>query len=103
EDGIRDFHVTGVQTCALPILLLVFAIVVLGAGWALAQTDAETPVLGVRVEDDPAGALVTTVVTGSPADAAGIEVGDIVTALDGEIGRASCRERGEGWGGGGAV
>jgi len=20
EDGIRDFHVTGVQTCALPIL-----------------------------------------------------------------------------------
>ncbi|MFO7321462.1 MAG: PDZ domain-containing protein [Chloroflexota bacterium] len=65
-------------------LLLVFAIVVLGAGWALAQTDAETPVLGVRVEDDPAGALVTTVVTGSPADAAGIEVGDIVTALDGE-------------------
>src|SRR5690606_39511498 len=23
EDGIRDFHVTGVQTCALPILVLV--------------------------------------------------------------------------------
>src|SRR5690606_40359764 len=23
EDGIRDFHVTGVQTCALPILLAV--------------------------------------------------------------------------------
>src|SRR5690606_40507106 len=23
EDGIRDFHVTGVQTCALPILFLV--------------------------------------------------------------------------------
>src|SRR5690606_40920435 len=23
EDGIRDFHVTGVQTCALPICLLV--------------------------------------------------------------------------------
>src|SRR5690606_40365354 len=23
EDGIRDFHVTGVQTCALPILPLV--------------------------------------------------------------------------------
>src|SRR5690606_39644507 len=23
EDGIRDFHVTGVQTCALPILLCV--------------------------------------------------------------------------------
>src|SRR5690606_39431401 len=23
EDGIRDFHVTGVQTCALPILIFV--------------------------------------------------------------------------------
>src|SRR5690606_36107892 len=23
EDGIRDFHVTGVQTCALPICLIV--------------------------------------------------------------------------------
>src|SRR5690606_40985737 len=23
EDGIRDFHVTGVQTCALPILKLI--------------------------------------------------------------------------------
>src|SRR5690606_40488708 len=28
EDGIRDFHVTGVQTCALPIL-----------AWALAHRD----------------------------------------------------------------
>src|SRR5690606_39599148 len=25
EDGIRDFHVTGVQTCALPILVWRFA------------------------------------------------------------------------------
>src|SRR5690606_40603428 len=24
EDGIRDFHVTGVQTCALPISILLF-------------------------------------------------------------------------------
>src|SRR5690606_40576705 len=24
EDGIRDFHVTGVQTCALPISVLMF-------------------------------------------------------------------------------
>src|SRR5690606_40600936 len=26
EDGIRDFHVTGVQTCALPISRLFFSI-----------------------------------------------------------------------------
>src|SRR5690606_39479483 len=25
EDGIRDFHVTGVQTCALPICWIAFA------------------------------------------------------------------------------
>src|SRR5690606_40432451 len=30
EDGIRDFHVTGVQTCALPILLEVRASIPLG-------------------------------------------------------------------------
>src|SRR5690606_39917622 len=29
EDGIRDFHVTGVQTCALPILAGAFSGVVL--------------------------------------------------------------------------
>src|SRR5690606_39745851 len=33
EDGIRDFHVTGVQTCALPItLVLMFAAVAIGFG-----------------------------------------------------------------------
>src|SRR5690606_39522783 len=26
EDGIRDFHVTGVQTCALPILVITIGI-----------------------------------------------------------------------------
>src|SRR5690606_40581917 len=26
EDGIRDFHVTGVQTCALPIFLLIIVL-----------------------------------------------------------------------------
>src|SRR5690606_39748523 len=26
EDGIRDFHVTGVQTCALPILVAVIGL-----------------------------------------------------------------------------
>src|SRR5690606_40651828 len=25
EDGIRDFHVTGVQTCALPILFMTYS------------------------------------------------------------------------------
>src|SRR5690606_267629 len=32
EDGIRDFHVTGVQTCALPISLLVMLLLGADAG-----------------------------------------------------------------------
>src|SRR5690606_40346857 len=32
EDGIRDFHVTGVQTCALPILTPSLMIPLTGAG-----------------------------------------------------------------------
>src|SRR5690606_41012256 len=36
EDGIRDFHVTGVQTCALPIYSLPGLVINAGAGlwWA---------------------------------------------------------------------
>src|SRR5690606_39903498 len=33
EDGIRDFHVTGVQTCALPIWLYLGADTALPGGW----------------------------------------------------------------------
>src|SRR5690606_39390027 len=33
EDGIRDFHVTGVQTCALPISLTAAPCMVVRAGW----------------------------------------------------------------------
>ena len=33
EDGIRDYKVTGVQTCALPISLM--AMVAKGIGWAV--------------------------------------------------------------------
>src|SRR5690606_40415968 len=39
EDGIRDFHVTGVQTCALPI----FAVKGFCSISFLTATDAKTP------------------------------------------------------------
>src|SRR2546422_3089859 len=35
EDGIRDVAVTGVQTCALPILTWTIALALLLAAWAL--------------------------------------------------------------------
>src|SRR5947208_14377328 len=71
EDGIRDDLVTGVQTCALPILCV-------GAGPRV-----------VFVDGRHAPSLST------PADlAAGVRAGSLASALR-KIGRASCRERGE--------
>src|SRR5215208_3496516 len=40
EDGIRDGHVTGVQTCALPICIRVFTPVsttITPSGWSMTQ------------------------------------------------------------------
>src|SRR5690606_39286270 len=43
EDGIRDFHVTGVQTCALPILLKTNSVRMATASHATAARSAKTP------------------------------------------------------------
>src|SRR5690625_7247242 len=69
EDGIRDGHVTGVQTCALPISRTL-------AG----MTPLRSMLLFVL--------------------AALAEIGGAWLVWQGEIGRASCRERVEIWGGG---
>src|SRR5262249_59911067 len=78
EDGIRDWSVTGVQTCALPISL------------------------AAHLEAEPDGRLADRL--RSPWVAAGVAVaaGALAVAswwggatLLAEIGRASCRERGE--------
>src|SRR5690625_6604609 len=71
EDGIRDGHVTGVQTCALPISVL--------RKHAAFVRDGD----GFRVRD--LGSLNGTYI--------GKE------RVDEKIGRASCRERGEMQGG----
>src|SRR5690625_6539343 len=68
EDGIRDGHVTGVQTCALPICFRARG----------------------RRHRGPRAHLRT-----GPAPRRGARAG-----RQGEIGRASCRERGYIWGGG---
>src|SRR5690606_40050829 len=99
-DGIRDFHVTGVQTCALPI----FAV------------DGSELVLSSRRRHwRGGGGLVISVPQGVDEAIVGVDarlerekfVGAWIRAvklLDGgvwliEIGRASCRERGERRGG----
>src|SRR5206468_9118364 len=95
EDGIRDLIVTGVQTCALPIS---------GAGTAAriraAAADNSDKPAGIRdrpVAGSRAMAAPKTVGSANPRDFA-----DNSSASPGptrqEIGRASCRERGEMWG-----
>src|SRR5690606_39643742 len=71
EDGIRDFHVTGVQTCALPIypfslvtLLIAVLLPLLLGTWQPAQ--AAFFVLTVDRTDDEAGA--TTCLVETPDD-----------------------------------
>src|SRR5690606_39704424 len=71
EDGIRDFHVTGVQTCALPILLVTAVPSV--------QKGVEAAIERMRdyrPEIQPPITFEAWLVTGTA-----------------EIGRASCRER----------
>src|SRR5690606_40195002 len=53
EDGIRDFHVTGVQTCALPIFAL--------AAWLTSAAHGAEPSLLEALEANDA-ALATSLV-----------------------------------------
>src|SRR5256885_11915025 len=82
EDGIRDYKVTGVQTCALPIWPAGLASAVYGASEGLEVLLLETYSPGgqagssSRIEN----------YLGFPTGISGNE-------LAGQIGRASCRER----------
>ncbi|PQP25302.1 S1C family serine protease [Rhodococcus opacus] len=49
----------------------------------------DTPLLGISVTDDDRGAEVLWVSIGTPADDAGIEIGDIITEFDGTPVRSS--------------
>src|SRR5207253_7810742 len=91
EDGIRDGHVTGVQTCALPIYV--------AEGDALLQLEAEPG--GIDPPPEPRGELVeqparARVDSRAVAERAeGMEGGLAHLGVPGaQIGRASCRERG---------
>src|SRR5205823_8914701 len=91
EDGIRDKLVTGVQTCALPIS---------AAGTARSCTAG-----AVHRPDRRRHAAAPPPARPVPA-VQDLAVPAAVPAGPGglaEIGRASCRERGEGSGGGGHI
>src|SRR5690606_40867661 len=90
EDGIRAFHVTGVQTCALPILFTLAAI-------------ATHFLAGLMVVFYSLVVLAQAAV-GHLSRRRVLEWFKLQFLLALEIGRASCRERAEGRGvGGGAT
>src|SRR5690606_40391344 len=94
-DGIRDFHVTGVQTCALPISqTLLFpdsplSELLMGA----ALLTMIVGILGAIAQSDLKRMLSFTLVSHIGYMVFGIGVAT-VAGFSGEIGRASCRERG---------
>src|SRR5690606_39954631 len=90
EDGIRDFHVTGVQTCALTISIGKGDLFVVTCGPGEIST-----ALALLDVAKKAGAKILFI-TAQP-DSRGAKFADFVLVLPAqtmaEIGRASCRER----------
>src|SRR5690606_40131453 len=82
EDGIRDFHVTGVQTCALPIFLAIrdgatfpaaagSIVLCTGGRVVVSSADAEValaPGEAVYVTADDAGTVVTVDAAGERSE-----------------------------------
>src|SRR5690606_39971760 len=88
EDGIRDFHVTGVQTCALPIFL------VSSVGGGVAEVDPADPDHVTRYSR--LNGMIDDQVWSVMEDREGnVWFGQNggLSRLRFEIGRASCRER----------
>src|SRR5207302_7242284 len=84
EDGIRDFHVTGVQTCALPIYTQ--------------SNPGVAKAMAMKAADENTFALFGPVFSGSVLVSTEIarqaEIPNFVAGeASAKIGRASCRER----------
>ncbi|MFF2028580.1 S1C family serine protease, partial [Streptomyces sp. NPDC058171] len=72
------------RSYAVPIDTAMTIVDQVRAGTASATVHiGDTPLLGISVTDDPRGAEVLWVSIGTPADDAGIEIGDVVTEFDG--------------------
>src|SRR5690606_40520949 len=92
EDGIRDFHVTGVQTCALPIYCRRRGVTVL-TGTVVRRLERRGRRIAAVVTD--AGELEAEHVVLANGPEAPWLARSLGLRLPIEIGRASCRERGE--------
>src|SRR5690606_40742167 len=90
EDGIRDFHVTGVQTCALPISLLRLAGKPLRARVAAELLELSDSALAGRTAD---GEPVIHLTHDDLAAAVG-SVRETVTKVIGELARSGALRAG---------
>src|SRR5690606_40290001 len=93
EDGIRDFHVTGVQTCALPILcrnILECFIMNFVIGRKIEFNNVRRKFLEERVIQ-----IALTEIERAKTRTVGREKRKDFAKCAWEIGRASCREREE--------
>src|SRR5207249_7631053 len=90
EDGIRDRNVTGVQTCALPI-----------SRGRIAPSRAVDSVRDAALRERARLATAQCALEANDPVGASRAVAGVTESRDGEIGRASWRERGEVEGGGG--
>src|SRR5690606_40838122 len=93
EDGIRDFHVTGVQTCALPIWVTTFGYktspLILIDGFEASTDDLAR----LQPDDIESFSILKDASATVLYGARGANGIIMVTTKAGEIGRASCRER----------
>src|SRR5207253_4930709 len=100
-DGIRDGHVTGVQTCALPILMWEHPLT--GRHLRQLAADAGTAAISETLGLDDLILKINdacrTLRIVAPQSKR-LACGDVGIGAMAEIGRASCRESGEeSWGG----
>lgn len=65
------------------VMLALGVVLALAVGAAYAQNDGQ-PFLGFGFEPGDEGVVVTRLLPGGPADEAGLEAGDVITAVDGE-------------------
>jgi S1-C subfamily serine protease len=71
----------------IPVALLALVLALFSVNWVAAQNDSNTggqAFLGVSVSSSDQGVRVEEVASGSPAEKAGVKVGDVITTVGGE-------------------
>ncbi len=65
-------------------LILAFGLILLVAAGAVAAQNSSGGFIGIRLQDSDNGVVILEVLAGSPADEAGLQVDDVITAVNGD-------------------